>query len=474
MELENKMYSLMIVDDEFMILRGMRKIIDWQSLDVEIVKEERSPLEALKYLKTHSVDILISDMNMDELAGTKFLPLVKKIQPDIQIIVLSGYNDFEYAKISLEQGVIDYLGKPVDPDELEEVIEKTKGIISRARRRKENSQIAKSIRIKDVLMGQNSLGELDVDTHEYYLVVVAEINAKLKAILVKHDHIIGTYFDKNDVYIIFEPNDLEIRLFANRLRTFNSTALISEKISEDEIPIVAAFLEQWLDWFHFYGLNYKVGSVQDFSYQKRPLDVVAMSHSLDFTDVSISHFRKRIEIDLKKLQEHCNTIEDAKYYGRLVLTKIYGSNQIMDVNVTDAIAKIEHVTSITEELKLLTNFYTTYRENEQIYPEPINSVVQIIKQDYQECLTLTQIAEKLHLSSVYLGALFKKQTGVSFAKFLNSYRISRSVELMRTTDKDITAIALEVGYQNPNYFFKVFKRQTHMVPSEYKHMIKKR
>lgn len=114
----------MIVDDEYMILRGMSKIVDWEALDVKIVKEERSPLEALAYLKEHPVDILISDMNMDELEGTKFLPMVKKLQPDIQIIVLSGYNDFEYAKISLEQGVIDYLNKPVDPDELEEVIEK--------------------------------------------------------------------------------------------------------------------------------------------------------------------------------------------------------------------------------------------------------------------------------------------------------------------------------------------------------------
>ncbi len=83
------------------------------------------------------------------------------------------------------------------------------------------------------------------------------------------------------------------------------------------------------------------------------------------------------------------------------------------------------------------------------------------------------MAGELHLSPVYLGALFKKNTQVSFAQYLNAHRISKSIELMRTTDKDINDIALDCGYQNANYFFRVFKKQTKMAPSEYKRMIKK-
>lgn len=463
----------MIVDDEYMILRGMSKIVDWEALDVKIVKEERSPLEALAYLKEHPVDILISDMNMDELEGTKFLPMVKKLQPDIQIIVLSGYNDFEYAKISLEQGVIDYLNKPVDPDELEEVIEKTKGIIDRAKRRKENSQMAKSMRIKDVLNGRNSIGELDVDNHQYYVIAALNADQDLADILPSQEHIIGTYTSNHDVYIIFASDETELRLFANKMRKKEITALISETVSEDEIASVAALLEKYLTWFHFYGPSKQVTSLHDFSYTKKPLDVAKMSNDLDFEDMPVATFRQKITKDLECLRRHCNAIEDAKYYARLVLMAIYGTNQLVDANITDAVAKIEHTPSCSKVADLLTDFYTNYRKNEQIYPEPINSVVKIIKHRYQESLTLIQVAGELHLSPVYLGALFKKNTQVSFAQYLNAHRISKSIELMRTTDKDINDIALDCGYQNANYFFRVFKKQTKMAPSEYKRMIKK-
>lgn len=463
----------MIVDDEYMILRGMSKIIDWENLNVKIVNEERSPLQALEYLKNHNVDILISDMNMDELEGTKFLPMVKKLQSDIQIIVLSGYNDFEYAKISLEQGVIDYLNKPVDPDELEEVIEKTKGVIDRAKRRKENSQMAKSMRIKDVLNGRNSIGELDVDTHQYYVIAVLDAGQELKDILIDQDHVIGTYFSNNDAYIIFEADDEQLRLFANKMRQHHLTALISKKIGEEEIAAVAALLEKYLAWFHFYGPSNQVTSLNDFSYAKKALDVASMSNDLDFEDMPITTFHEKINKDLEQLRLHCNAIEDAKYYARLVLMAIYGTNQLVDANITDAVAKIEHTPSLNKVCDLLTDFYANYRKNEQIYPEPINSVVKIIRHRYQEPLTLIQVASELHLSPVYLGALFKKNTEVSFAQFLNHYRISKSIELMRSTDKDINDIALECGYQNANYFFRVFKKQTQMAPSEYKRMIKK-
>ena len=74
------MNTLMLVDDEYMILKGIPKLLDWSEINIEIVKAEKSPLAALEFLKNNPVDILISDMNMAELPGTKFLPAVKKIR----------------------------------------------------------------------------------------------------------------------------------------------------------------------------------------------------------------------------------------------------------------------------------------------------------------------------------------------------------------------------------------------------------
>ena len=139
------MNTLMLVDDEYMILKGIPKLLDWSEINIEIVKAEKSPLAALEFLKNNPVDILISDMNMAELPGTKFLPAVKKIQPDIQIIVLSGYEDFSYAKTGLEQGVVDYLNKPVDPDDLQNAVEKAQRRIKKSKNIKHQAQMASRI-----------------------------------------------------------------------------------------------------------------------------------------------------------------------------------------------------------------------------------------------------------------------------------------------------------------------------------------
>ncbi|MGA3513588.1 response regulator, partial [Lactiplantibacillus plantarum] len=87
------MRKVMLVDDEYMLLRGLKLLVDWKSLGLEIINTEQNPKLALKYLHDNPVDILISDMNMPELSGPDFVAAAKAIRPEMELIVISGYSD---------------------------------------------------------------------------------------------------------------------------------------------------------------------------------------------------------------------------------------------------------------------------------------------------------------------------------------------------------------------------------------------
>lgn len=466
------MYSLMIVDDEYMILRGMTKILDWDDLGIKIVKTERSPLAALEYLKTNSVDILISDMNMDELAGTKFLPMVKQIVPNIQIIVLSGYADFDYAKTSLEQGVIDYLNKPVDPDELEETLEKTKQILKKVKIRHKNSEIAKQRKIKDILTGEASIDEIDQLNKNYYLLAVSNANDEAITMIKNEGEILGYCLFNNDLVAICTANKAKVLISARKISQFN-TVIISNLVTKKEFVKETKRLRKDLEWFHFYGANDDLIELEKISLLPQALDVASMTRELNLEGIPITEFRNIITGKIDLLREHYNDVVDAKYFARLIVMSIFGTNKVINNDLTNAIVKIERTNSSAKLVDLLTSFYADYREETPNYPDAVRKSVKIVKSQYQDQLTLIDVANQLHMSSVYLGALFKKNVGMTFAQYLNSYRVAKSIELMRTSSFDINDIAYQVGYQNTNYFFRVFKKQTKMAPSEYREQMMK-
>lgn len=133
------MRKVMLVDDEYMLLRGLKLLVDWKSLGLEIINTEQNPKLALKYLHDNPVDILISDMNMPELSGPDFVAAAKAIRPEMELIVISGYSDFDYVRAGLQQNAVNYLRKPIDTDELLETLH---GALDRLQAQQQQHQIA--------------------------------------------------------------------------------------------------------------------------------------------------------------------------------------------------------------------------------------------------------------------------------------------------------------------------------------------
>lgn len=116
------MYKLLVVDDEYNIRDGIVNAVPWEMCDVVVVGEAGNGVEALKKVEETMPDIVITDINMDDMNGLEFADNLKQKYPHIKVIILSGYDEFEYAKRALQLKVFSYLLKPVLPNELIKIV----------------------------------------------------------------------------------------------------------------------------------------------------------------------------------------------------------------------------------------------------------------------------------------------------------------------------------------------------------------
>ncbi len=134
------MFKLIIADDEKWVRTAIKSIIPFDKLDLVLSSEAANGIEALELCRRHEPDILLTDIMMPGLNGLELIGEILKILPDIRIAVISGYNDFEYAKTAMKYGIKDYLLKPVDENELLQVLERMTGELKETQRQEKEKQ----------------------------------------------------------------------------------------------------------------------------------------------------------------------------------------------------------------------------------------------------------------------------------------------------------------------------------------------
>ena len=112
------MFSLIIVDDEEYMTASLEKYITQYHSNFHVVATFNSAENALTYLQSSPVDVIITDIRMPHMDGLEMLQHVRALLPDAHILVISGYSEFEYAKKACSFGVNDYILKPIDHQEL--------------------------------------------------------------------------------------------------------------------------------------------------------------------------------------------------------------------------------------------------------------------------------------------------------------------------------------------------------------------
>ena len=115
-------FSIILVDDEQQILFGMKKGIDWEELGFEVVGTAQNGKEALELIEDYHPDLLISDIKMPFMDGLELAKAIHDTYMNTKIILFSGWDDFEYARMAISYGVSEYIMKPINYDEMKKLL----------------------------------------------------------------------------------------------------------------------------------------------------------------------------------------------------------------------------------------------------------------------------------------------------------------------------------------------------------------
>lgn len=150
------MYSIMIVEDEYLVRQGIASLVNYGQFGMQVISQAENGIEAWQKFQDNPADILLTDINMPQMNGLELSKLVRDQAPKCHIVFLTGYDDFDYARTAIKLGADDYLLKPFSKDDVEEMLAKVQTKLDKERKKAQIQNL--------VDQGQHS--ELEEAIHE--------------------------------------------------------------------------------------------------------------------------------------------------------------------------------------------------------------------------------------------------------------------------------------------------------------------
>jgi two-component system, response regulator YesN len=512
-------YKVLVADDEKIILEGISSVVDWKALNTELVATARNGMEAYEKIIDLEPDIVISDIRMPGMDGLSLVSKVNKKFPSIKFILLSGFNDFEYARTAMQYGVKKYLLKPCNEEKitaaLHDVITELKEqnvkdtFVSDLRAKYEKAQpYIKSHLLMEFLTSKNYSNK---DLSYYQRLFDIEIeNEKVRLILFKVEgdftyqdlyaikNIGADIFDsillnsnigEYALFLIKDNNDWEklhdqitqIRQLISQYFKRDTTVAISEGDSIGNARNLYREAMECLEHRFYLGEGSIITKKDLFPINTHFPSERIMDEQQIILKIKSGHIQdvgKEIDIIFEKMADLRIGIDLTKSYCiQLYLSVI----QTVDVEHmqdylmgTSALLGMETVQQMKEYIeaaaKKMTNEYYNHFKSKQ--SSVIDRVIEIVEENLSNPdLSLKMVANNiLYMNPDYLGKLFKQETGQRFSAYLTKQRIEKAVEYILEMDNvKVGTLAEMIGFKdNPQYFSQVFRKYTGYTPSEYR------
>ncbi|AYE34009.1 response regulator [Clostridium septicum] len=501
------MYKVMLVDDEKLILQGLLNIIEWDKLDLEVIHLAEDGMEALEKFKDNPVDIIVTDINMPRLTGLELLKEIKALDSNVKFIILSGYDEFSYARTAIKLGVENYILKPIDEEELESSLKKLK--------KKIEEEKSKDIKVleKNRLLIEFINGKINKDDLDYIRDVI-NLDFKEKSYTVSSIKISNKDVNENNniceiIKGITNEKFEVLYKFDGHIVLINSW---NENISKEEIlnyyNNVNKKLAKDFNADVFIAIGDRVDSIENLKESYRVSnhlkkyiltegsniclckdDVEKLEKDNRSFNMEIENINKLIieknKSELEKyilniFEEHLTprNIYDLSIKTILLIDKVsdefklelkYRRDSLRDTLVElcneSAIDNIKSfiLGEIDELMELMTS-------NTIKYSPVVQQVVNNVNEKYYEELSLKTLAQQYNINSSYLGQIFTKEVGASFSDYLNKVKNMKAKELILNTNMKINDIAKAVGYFDTSYFYRKFKKYYGVCPSTLREM----
>jgi two-component system, response regulator YesN len=520
------MLKVLLVDDEPYVLEGLKVMIDWSAHGFKVCGEASNGEDALELVKMCNPDLVITDIKMPGMDGLEFIRLsCQKLHSTAKFVILSGYDEFSFARKAMLYNVSNYLLKPLDCEELDVVISKLTIQIKEERRKTENinSQLSfvTSQSIRRVLKGENKSSLinrisilLSISQEGEAKCILFEVES-LKSWLQVNDEIeLSTKKDKARRIIeaalgpvfqfhLFEDDKGRFGIivcdkmpFYQSLESFASGLLLQLKHSLGESVFTAVsasgkgpavLYEIYKQAVYALNLKFYLGNDSVINY----IDVKDMNLNyglyMENLNVLLEYVRTNQNKEIiKMVKQLFDYFSKSLTAPQIIITYIKNFQlEMVKIIMEDNKDLKESLYQEFEFDKNLDNLTlhalqesflkqclcaAAYINNlKQANPQQIICEVKnYIKQNYFEDIKLKQVARQFYMNSVYLGQLFKRVTGMQFNDYLNTVRIEEAKKLLRQTDMKILEITRAVGYNDPKYFLCKFKSITSLPPSAFK------
>ncbi|MFM9281443.1 response regulator transcription factor [Paenibacillus jiagnxiensis] len=498
------MYKVFIVDDEPFIIEGLYDIVDWAAFGLEIVGHAGNGQLALERLSSQPVDILITDISMPVLNGLQLIREMRRRQQDLKVIILSGFNDFDYLKEGMQLGIDNYLLKPINIEELEATL---RNIVTNLDKTRPNDaygiQILKDNTLHRLLTGQIACREFE-ERAEFMGITLDGDYIGVVSIRADSDHAslfaaVEQRAREAEYPVLFHDVDGDTVLIANLPNRDESTQAF-----KDWLAVLATELAE-----EYPSLLIGIGGIArgledapaSYREAKKAMEYVMVYPELKIIDyeqlgagrssaaaftVSWSDFAKlmmarnqdgiadRIRTDF---EEHSDGTTPAELQHAALELVIRFKMELERIKHTDESAifrtGLQRVLSSTtlEELVLAlqeVGVATVQSLLQDMKNPTVSQVLNHIHTHYADELSLKLLGAQYHLHPVYLGQLFQKETGETFAEYINKYRIERAKEQLKNTSLKVHEIARNVGYWETGYFYKQFRKYVGISPTDYK------
>lgn len=498
---------VLLVEDEYGIRKGISRLIDWTANGFAIVGEVGNGKEAFEKIESLHPHIIVTDILMPEMNGVELTKAVWMHYPAIQVVVLSGYSDYEYVRAAFQYGAVDYILKPMlNPRAFLALLQKAAARIPGLELQKSSlpskgrmlesflSSSAAQVRDEEFLQQFPGPSYLIMGMDVSYVFEKPQDMERYESLLreAAGKHMSGFRYSCAVLWnkIIFILVNLEPGRYEEAVAAAEQTAEQVAAYCGDAFFVCSQRADSHAELKQIYRQKFSPLLRRRFYCKEKhflrsensesPANPAALEKDL-FAGLLRQGRLKEAAAQLKEtvqdaVQSH--SVEELELRS-LVQNAVY---QILDacedagVSADDladlkrrSIVQISSV-RFAEELAAAVNNISEMISS-HAFPRgngPIDEILRYICRHYSERLTLTDLAQKFNFNYYYLSTYFSTKYEENFSGYLNSVRIEKAKKLLLKKRISVAEVGSMVGYSDNSYFARVFKKGTGITPSEYR------
>ncbi len=494
-------FHLLIVDDEAATRRGLSSFFDWGSIDCDVTATACDGAEAIEIIKSTPVDIVITDVKMPVTDGLELARYIYENHPQIAVIILTGYAEFEYARTAIRYNVSSFLLKPTPKDEIVAAVKEAQQRIIVSKRQ---DSIAKSelAFLKDQFLQELTYGSVSEDTDkrleqfhislDYYYIAAfrldgapSELN-QLKELIIQQKSNSFCFRYNNLILSVYFYEEL-----ASVMENCQEIVRIPEQLYSMKVFVgvsslhhgAAEFSTATFEAIHTLSLTfYSPSSIAVFDAAEGRIDnILSAEDTLSLYELENAIRQRDFQAVsavtsalFLKLKSNFVNENDAKsicsYIYYLTFRVLAKSGHALPSE--EHLAQIGRATDIFQLEDIIKRLLAFAREeltsSDREYSGYVQQAITYIREHPADELTLDDIAQHTHMNSSYLSRIFKKECGCSVTEYITTIRMEKAKELLETTNLLTYEIAEQIGVNEPSYFSMLFKKYAGLTPTEYR------